>query len=797
MKNFVGIRTKLVRNTMLLIVASFTLVLSIVSAVNIFTINTNIKKTEKSIRNSLLAKGKTLVNNNSIAMRGMAEDNAFTAVRDLVTSTVTEDNDIIYGIYMDNQRIPWVNTLSDDNSQTTPLDDSISLWAASLDHLAFREYKLKGGLVIEFAAPVILDKEILGHIRYGISTKSMQQSINEARADGRSTQLMLILVILSTGLFSLSIGYIVVKQQATKITNPIGSLVASAKSITEGNYDIVVKEESNDEIGDLARRFDTMRATIKKYTDHLQELIDEKMQQVNDILNNIEQGLFTINLDGTVNKEYSARANEILMVKDVASCSINDLLRFDAKESAAFLLWLDLVRKLYGKQRWVKLAKLAPVQHIEFQESAGSSVKKYVSISYQPICNKKNELVKIMILALDETEKKIKDQQMAAEREKHENEVKTILSIANTPAEEIMEFTEDTSVRLRNLKAEISNHLYGVRQQRSIHPEGKPYSISKENIDRLYRDLHTIKGNSGSYGFDILSQTAHRAEDLIEKLREPLEDRRDIILQELNILLDNMQLSLEDIHSKIRLIYGKDEEITIRIPESRINKITQLCRNLEPRRERDQDIASLIAECNMLSWKPLKSLFRKYQKLALKEARKLHKNINFIVRNETVCYPADSLTDLDDILIHMIRNAVDHGIEDAGVRYELGKTVGRIEVSYECKDDQRILTIADDGSGIDLDRIVEISIEKKIISREEADKLSYEEKKALLFKGGVSTSLNVTEISGRGMGLQIVYDKVNRLGGSMTIDSQIGKGTTFTIIVPNKTSTITSSVHEV
>ena len=302
MKRFVSIHTKLVRNTMLLIVATFVVLLSTISFVNVIAINKNIEKTKKSIRNSLLAKGKTLANNNSMAMRGMAEDNAFTAIRDLVSSTVADDDDVVYGIYMDRQRIPWVNasvdTLTGAAQGNEPLDDSISLWAGSLDRLAYREYRRGNTIVMEFAAPVVLDDDILGHIRYGISTRSMEQLIREAQAGGHMTLRMLILAILSTGLFSLGIGYAVVRQQSMRITSPIGSLVASTKSISDGNYNIVVQQESNDEIGDLAGHFESMRATIKQYTDHLQELIDEKMQQVNDILNNIDQGLFTINLDG-------------------------------------------------------------------------------------------------------------------------------------------------------------------------------------------------------------------------------------------------------------------------------------------------------------------------------------------------------------------------------------------------------------------------------------------------------------------------------------------------------------------
>ncbi|MBN1576558.1 MAG: HAMP domain-containing protein [Chitinispirillaceae bacterium] len=787
MKRFVSIRTKLIFNTMLLITAAFSILLSVIIVSNIITVRKNSEKSKTNIRTSLLAKGRTLAQNNSIAMRGMAEDNAFTAIRDLVSSTVADDEDVAYGIYMDRQIIPWVYATPDNPKgiprSNNPLDDSISRWAGSLERPAFIEYAGGRTAIIEFAAPVFIDDKILGHIRYGISTNSMERSIREVQADGRATLKLLILIILSTGLFSLIVGYAVVRQLSARITSPIGSLVSSTKSIAEGNYDLAVKQESNDEIGDLAGRFETMRLTIKQYTDHLQDLIDEKMRQVNDILNNIEQGLFTINLDGSVNKEYSARANLILKVKDVAACSIRELLRFDMKQGAAFLLWLDLVRKLHKQQRWIKLAKLAPVQQIELFAAPDTLEKKYIAVSYQPICDKKGDLVKVMVLALDETEKRMKDQQMAAERMQHESEVKAILNIANTPAEEIAEFTEDTSSRLHGLRAEIAGHLYCVRRQRDSHPATPLYSITKEHVDRLFRDLHTIKGNSGSYGFEMLSYFAHEAEDLLEKLREPIQERRDNILHDINGLLDSMDQSLDDIHRKIKLIFGKDEEITVRIPDARINNIVELCKRIESKAD-DPEVRSLITECIMLSWKPLKTLFRKYQKLAHKTARKVNKNINFIINNETMSYPNDILAGLDDVLIHLIRNAVDHGIEEPGVREEVGKSVGRIQVSLECGDGNRIISVADDGCGIDTDRVVERCIEKNIITREQAGRLTREEKIGLLFKGGISTAATVTDISGRGMGMQIIHNKVVELKGTLSIDSQLGKGTTCTISVP-------------
>ena len=790
MKEFVSIRSKLIGNTMLLISITFVILLSVITTSNLITVNKNIEKSKKNICNSLIAKGKTLAKNNSMAMNGMAEDNAFTAIQNLVASTVADDQDLVYGIYMDNNRIPWVYANPDNASgipkDSKPLDDSISKWVATLTELTYRELTYGKDTIIEFAAPIGSNDDILGFIRYGFSTKSMGEQIREAQHAGAVTRLQAIVIIVVMGIISLIIGFFVLRQLAARITSPIASLADSSKIIAEGNYDVAVKPESNDEIGDLATHFEAMRATIKKYTDHLQDLIDEKMQQVNDILNNIDQGLFTINLDGSVNQEYSARANKILKVSDVASCSIKDLLRFDAKQECAFNTWLELVQKKHTLQRWHKLAKLAPVQEIELITHPESNDMEYISISYQRIYDKKGDLSKIMVLALDETEKRLKDAQMAAERLKHENDVKAILSIANTPADEIAEFIEDTSSRMHELHAAIREYLEGVNLQRENHPNPPTYIITKEQIDRIYRDLHTIKGNGGSYGFEMLSHFAYLAEDELEKLREPVNERRGLLLENISNLLDKMDKSIEEIHQKIQLIFGKEEEITVRIPETRVNEIVEISTRLKPR-VADPQITLLISECIMLSWKPLKTLFRKYQKMAMKIARKLHKNITFTVLDENKLLPHDTIADLDDVLIHLIRNSVDHGIEEPEVREELEKGIGRIQISLSVSEGKRVLTINDDGKGIDTDLLIEKSIEKRVITPEEASRLTLDEKYLLLFKGGISTAESISDISGRGMGMQIIYQKITgQLEGTLHIESVLGKGTTFVISLPGK-----------
>lgn len=796
MEKFISIRQKFITSVMTMMTVIFLVVLAVITGMNISTANANLKKSEESIKSSLYARGKILVKNNSIALKGLVSDNAFTDVIELVVSTVKSDDDIIRGIYMDDKRVPWVyaSVTNPEGSLESmdPLTDEIDLWADSLkeDIVQLKKFKSSsldktGNDIIEFVAPVIYEGTLLGHIRYSFSTSSMITSLEETRKDAATARNYMIFTLVFIMAVALSIAYFLVMSLATKITKPIGSLVQSAKLIAQGDYSIEVIPESNDEIGKLAVDFDDMRKTIKKYTEHLQDLIDEKMQQVKDILNNIDQGLFTVNFDGTINEEYSARANEILKVGDVSNHNVYELLRLEERSRSAFDSWINLVRKKHAKQRWKKLEKLAPIHDMEFSGMSGTNQLEYVSVSYQKIYDKNGDLSKLMILTMDETEKRIKEQMMKEERIQHENEMKTILGIANTPEDDLLSFMEDSENRLKRIHDEVIRHLEGVKQQRELHPDEEyAYELNIEDIEALYRDIHTIKGNGGSYGFDLLSEHAHRAEDALEELKKPLNSRRDDSLTIIDQNLMEMDKLLHEIRSKMTLIYGDEDSVFVRVPEENIEYVQRLSNSIANLYSSDNVVAELLKATDMLSWKPLKTLARKFQKVATTSSTKLGKNVEFVFANDTKLYPSDIFKDMDEILLHIIRNAVDHGIEDNDTRNELQKGTGKVVLDVNFDNSKRIVTVQDNGKGMDTEIIAQKAVEKGIVSEDEVQTMSENEKLELIFSSGFSTASAVSEISGRGVGMDIVKTKIEEMDGVIEIASVVNEGTTFTVTMP-------------
>jgi two-component system, chemotaxis family, sensor kinase CheA len=138
-----------------------------------------------------------------------------------------------------------------------------------------------------------------------------------------------------------------------------------------------------------------------------------------------------------------------------------------------------------------------------------------------------------------------------------------------------------------------------------------------------------------------------------------------------------------------------------------------------------------------------------------------------------------------DPLTHIIRNAVDHGIETPAERLKAGKReIGILSVSARQSGNQILIDIEDDGRGIDGRKLVDKAVASGFLDKKEAAKLSPREQLALMFEAGLSTADEVTAISGRGVGMDVVRSNVERIGGIVEVDSKLGRGTRMTLRVP-------------
>ncbi|XPV70072.1 MAG: chemotaxis protein CheA [Halarcobacter sp.] len=182
---------------------------------------------------------------------------------------------------------------------------------------------------------------------------------------------------------------------------------------------------------------------------------------------------------------------------------------------------------------------------------------------------------------------------------------------------------------------------------------------------------------------------------------------------------------------------------------------------------------------------PMESIYSKFPKVVRDISKKLGKKVEFKHYGDNVEIDKAMIEGLTDPLMHIIRNSLDHGLETPDVRVASGKEeVGAITIAAEQANGQMIITIEDDGKGIDSERVANKALEQGQIDENQFNSMSDNEKAMLVFGAGVSTADQITDISGRGVGMDVVKTNIQKLGGAIKLDTTLGKGTTITIMLP-------------
>ncbi|ARE40327.1 Signal transduction histidine kinase CheA [Rhodovulum sp. P5] len=194
------------------------------------------------------------------------------------------------------------------------------------------------------------------------------------------------------------------------------------------------------------------------------------------------------------------------------------------------------------------------------------------------------------------------------------------------------------------------------------------------------------------------------------------------------------------------------------------------------------ELQSAVMQVRMV---PLGSVFERFRRLVRDLSRQLNKPIRLEIEGGETEADKNVVESLADPLVHLIRNAMDHGIEAADARAASGKPAeGLVRLSARLSEDQVVIEIADDGKGIDIARVREKAVERGLLSAEAAATLPEADAMRLILQPGFSTAAEVSDLSGRGVGMDVVASMVERAGGTVSLSSEAGKGTTVAIRLP-------------
>lgn len=182
---------------------------------------------------------------------------------------------------------------------------------------------------------------------------------------------------------------------------------------------------------------------------------------------------------------------------------------------------------------------------------------------------------------------------------------------------------------------------------------------------------------------------------------------------------------------------------------------------------------------------PIERVFNRFPRMVRDLSKELDKEINLEMSGEETEVDRTVIDEIGDPLIHLIRNSIDHGIEHPDERIKLGKDEeGTVKLKAYPDGNNVVIEVEDDGAGIDHEKVKKKAIEKEIITEQDAEILTKEESVELLFKAGFSTAEAISDVSGRGVGLDVVKSKIESINGSIEVETSQGKGTRFIIRIP-------------
>jgi len=372
-----------------------------------------------------------------------------------------------------------------------------------------------------------------------------------------------------------------------------------------------------------------------------------------------------------------------------------------------------------------------------------------------------------------------------------------------------------------------------------------------ENTDALnetFRAVHTLKGIAATMGYPDMEELSHDMESVLDVLRkggkiEKGTETVDVLLEclgGLETLVEDVasgktvERDLTALYKKLDYILPKKEGVevstvaakekrereeagrvgpAIRIGIEKIQALQNLAEELSIAKMRLLQIASkhAIPELNEITATthrltselldrvmemrmfPVAYIFDRFPRTVRDLSRKTGKEVDFIVSGKEIELDRLVLDEINDAVMHLLRNAVDHGIEKPGDRKKAGKKdIGKVILSAMREGNYVVVSVADDGRGIDMEEIKKIAVERKIITGEKASRMNDVDVYELLGAPGLSTTKKITDVSGRGVGFDVVKSKIKSLGGSVRISSEKGRGTNVELRLPLTTAIIQS-----
>ncbi len=543
--------------------------------------------------------------------------------------------------------------------------------------------------------------------------------------------------------------------------------MGTSRAHFQHHYRVEVDQENNALFSNITSQIVAAQNTVK-----FTQAVQQESAQVRRLLNNMRQAVFSIDSNCLVVEPVSNFTESIfgesLVGKNVVSTVFFDFCK-DLESNSVLKTALTTV---FGESdlQWELMESSLPKQ-IPFVTKDSSAAPKILKVAYSPIWDKAGLLEKIMFVVEDISALQKLEKQVLLEQ--------TRLQI-------IQEIARNDILSLNRNFFDRAYSLYSESLKIA-----KTQLVQSEVFDELLGNLHTLKGNARMQGFSFLSKQIHMVESQVLEMKESQ------ISSLLPLQLQLVFKSLETYGQVARTVFGlknpffslgsnEQEQIasaqTIEVDAKSFKDLENILQKVSAPTPDQIKIQRALKQ--LLSF-PVKDALHRFQPMAEEIALSLGKKIEFQAHDNDLRLDRKKIDVLQDAILHLIRNAIDHGIEHPQERIQSGKKeIGLLKIHCQQNHDQAIITLTDDGRGIDPEKMACVALKRHLVSVPEVKKMNDYQRRHLIFLPGFSSKEIVTDLSGRGIGLDFVQKQLNEIGAEIEIESKINHGAKFTITMP-------------
>ena len=474
-------------------------------------------------------------------------------------------------------------------------------------------------------------------------------------------------------------------------------------------------------------------------------------QQTTDILRTVKDGLFLLDSKLAIGSAYSGALETLFQRKDFAGLPFEDLLRHIVPERTLTTA-VKFVKILWAERTNEKLVKtINPLGEVEVHLDAGNGKfdTRYLQFDFHRV-RVDGEMTNVLVSVSDVTARVELANELQASQSQAQGQVDTLLGILHIDPAQLALFLNDSNAAMTMINAVL---------REPTREEG----VFRKKLDTLFRQVHSVKGEAAALGLSSIESRAHAFEDDLKALKEkPSLSGNDFLplVIKLDELLTHLQ-SVSELVARLSRMHGTQHDA--------VHTITAVLQAEKQRLQGGKTDAGVEATL---------------QQLTARVARENNKEATLQCTGlDTV--PEDYRRAVKDIGVQAVRNSIVHGIEPPSARVTAGKArQGSLRLSFQEADTGYKLIVEDDGQGLSTERIKEAALKKGFITPEKAQTMDTKQVFSLLFQPGFSTIETATKDAGRGVGMNLIADLTNQMGGRVSVATSAGKFTRLTMTLP-------------